>query len=69
MSFVTAAMVLGGATIASGLLSSNAASSAASSQQASAQAAINQQNQMWQQNYGNLAPWMTQGQQIGRAHV
>ena len=65
MSFVTAAMVLGGATIASGLLSSNAASSAASSQQASAQAAINQQNQMWQQNYGNLAPWMTQGQQAG----
>ena len=64
MSFVAAAIIGGGAVIG-GLLSSSATKSAAQTQANAAQNAINTQQAMYQQNAGNLAPWMTQGQQAG----
>ena len=63
MSFVTAAMIAGGATLASSLIGANAASSAASMQAGAARDAANLSNEQYQQTRRDQAPWRAAGEQ------
>jgi len=61
MSFVTAAMIAGGATLASSLIGSNAASSAARMQAGAARDAAALQQKQYEQTREDQAPWREAG--------
>lgn len=63
MSFVTAALIGGGATILGGMLSSNAANSAAGAARDAANIANNTQIGQYNQNRADQAPWREAGGQ------
>lgn len=63
MSFVTAAMIAGGATLAGSLIGANAASSAASIQAGAARDAANMSNEQYKQTRADQAPWRAAGEQ------
>jgi hypothetical protein len=61
MSFITAAMIAGGATLASAYMGSRAASKAADVQSSAADRAAELQNQQFQQTREDQAPWRQAG--------
>ena len=61
MSFVTAAMIAGGATLGAGLLSASAAKSAANTQASAADRAAQLQNEQFNKNIELQAPWREAG--------
>ena len=63
MSFVTAALIAGGATLASTLIGSRAAGKAADVQSAAARSAAELQQQQYEQTRQDLAPWRAAGEQ------
>lgn len=54
-------LIIGGATLASGLIGANAASNASQQQYGAAMAGLQFQQQMYSQNRHNLQPWITSG--------
>ena len=61
MTFVTAAVIAGGATLASSLIGANAANRAGKMQSEAADRAAELQNQQFQQTREDLAPYRTAG--------
>tara|TARA_R110000868_G_scaffold203900_2_gene451809 strand:- start:2158 stop:2883 length:726 start_codon:yes stop_codon:yes gene_type:complete len=63
MSFVTAALIAGGATLASAYIGSRAAGKAADVQSAAARSAAELQKEQYEQTRQDLAPWRAAGEQ------
>lgn len=63
MSFVTAALIAGGATLASSLIGSRAAGKAADVQAGAARSAAELQKEQYEQTRADLAPWRAAGEQ------
>ena len=61
MAFVTAALIMGGATLIGGAVSANASSKASKTAANSANQATQLQREMWQQGRTDQAPWLAAG--------